>query len=490
MFRYLGLRQAFPHIIEPAGPVVYYGLILAAVGFSVFLILRRLRQRGYGGKQLTVILLFTLFAAFPAGFAASKAAAMFYSPPDFWSLRLLAEQALSGNSHTYHAVVIVSGLLLLGFFKAMRYKAAEILDTVFLYLPAAHALGRTGCLFIGCCWGRYTRLDFFGLCTVDFVNPVPLYSILANILIFLGLRRVYNGVYTANRPAEEERRLAGSAAGMYLVLYGSVRIALEVFRPVQEVVLGFTQAQAAMAGFAAAGGVILVKKALNLRQIKTERDRREDSDNDLSGIFSLAGLVAVYLIIFAVTLNLKEVGVLPWPFERAASLGGAFFAVFYYVPFLFFPAVCFFWLKASGMGIRDAFRAPVFHPVFVLAVAVSIGYSVYLLFPGIAGRGPATLWIPVAVLSTMNAAGEEFAFRHAFLNMFAHAGYGKVSANGFQGILYGLPHFVIGGAAFGIFAVLYGWLLGWVRYRSASLIPCIICHFLIDIGCIGAPMLY
>ncbi|MBS3809849.1 MAG: CPBP family intramembrane metalloprotease, partial [Desulfobacterales bacterium] len=164
-------------------------------------------------------------------------------------------------------------------------------------------------------------------------------------------------------------------------------------------------------------------------------------------------------------------------------------AIWYYLPFLFFPVLSFFWLRAAGIPVGEAFRWNRFPPVFYLALLCSIGYSVYLLVSGYPDLKGGLYWVPVAVLSIMNSVGEEFAFRHAVFEIFQNAGYSISVSNGIQGILYAVPHFIIGGASFGILAFFYGLLLGTVRMRAGSITPCIISHFFIDIGCIGLPML-
>lgn len=206
-------------------------------------------------------------------------------------------------------------------------------------------------------------------------------------------------------------------------------------------------------------------------------------------LLSLAGLIAVYLVVFAATVCLKKSHVLPWPFLRVPDLYQAYAAIGRYLPFLLFPALALFWMLAAGIPVRRAFAWNRTPPVFYVALLCSIGYTLYLLVL----RDPALrggfFWPPVVILSIMNAVSEEFAFRQAFFQVFQTAGYPASVSNVGQGLFYALAHFAIGGAVFGALAFFYGLLLGLVRIRSGGISAGIICHFWIDIGCIGYPML-
>src|SRR5574341_984173 len=96
----------------------------------------------------------------------------------------------------------------------------------------AHAIGRVGCLTLGCCYGRRTGLPFAirydspqakavrvgGLSGVH-IHPVPLYEAGYN----LGLFALLNAIAFAGAPQ-------GIPTATYLVLYGAGRFALEALR--------------------------------------------------------------------------------------------------------------------------------------------------------------------------------------------------------------------------------------------------------------------
>ena len=115
----------------------------------------------------------------------------------------------------------------------MRRVHLPVLRTADLFAPGValgHGIGRLGCFAAGCCWGRATHLPW----AVTFNNPdasnvgvplgVPLhptqiYESLAEFLITVILYRLAS---RAHKP--------GSVIGLYLVLYGAVRLGVEFFR--------------------------------------------------------------------------------------------------------------------------------------------------------------------------------------------------------------------------------------------------------------------
>lgn len=116
----------------------------------------------------------------------------------------------------------------------------RLADFTVTSLPVAHALGRIGCLFNGCCYGKPTThapsiqfpadsLPWYnqhveGLIPRDApaslpVHPVQIYEALANLLIFAFLILLFR------RPHRD-----GSISAAYLLSYPVARFALELLR--------------------------------------------------------------------------------------------------------------------------------------------------------------------------------------------------------------------------------------------------------------------
>jgi len=482
MLYYLGLTPAYPWL-RTFNVFLYHGILLLAVLTAMYLVARRLSAAGYEKKQILIICAFTLLVAFPLGITTSHAAAMFYRPIDFWSWQALMQAAFTGSTHTFHASIIGPAIILLVFFRLMKYRALELIDMVFLYVPVAHAIGRAACLIIGCCWGRSVLFDFFGIFSFRFRNPVPLYAILINLAIFFLLRRIYEAIYNTEAP---NRGYSGAILGAYLVLYGGVRMTLEIFRVESIVAFGLSQAQIVMIGFILIGSAILFVAALRNR---SPREQKTASQEKLTRYLCLVGFAGSYMLGFFALYRLMRTHVLGWPFAPVNNLTAAYSAILEYSPVILFPVLALVWLKLAGLPLWTHFKWRRFSWLLYPALAASLGYSVYLLVlrqPELRGL---VFWPPVIILSLINAVSEELTFRHGFFRLLETAGYGPAFTVAAQAALYSLAHFGLGSAVFGTLALCYGLLLGALRAQTQSVTPCIICHLLIDIGCIGYPML-
>ena len=174
----------------------------------------------------------------------------------------LAIAAVWDGGLTFHGGLAAG--IVAGYLYTLRTKTRPGLfaDLVAPSLALGYAIARIGCFLNGCCYGRpydvlwavRFRADGGPDITVP-SHPVQLYSSAANLLIFLVLISL------------EKRRLApGSLFGVWLVLSGVERFAMEVFRrgvTADVIWNGFTQAQA-VSGLLVISGVTVI--ALSYRQ--------------------------------------------------------------------------------------------------------------------------------------------------------------------------------------------------------------------------------
>jgi len=91
--------------------------------------------------------------------------------------------------------------------KRLTFKELELLV---IPLTLSHAIGRVGCLFAGCCYGKEIW---------NFKQPVPLYESLALVVLFLILRK-----------KEKEKLPMFGLTQIYLIGYSSIRFVLEFLR--------------------------------------------------------------------------------------------------------------------------------------------------------------------------------------------------------------------------------------------------------------------
>ncbi len=253
LYALLNAHISFP-ILGTILNAVYYGLIMAGIVCSSLLICRTLihleipTQRAVGFTILVCIL------ALPAGLISSRAANMFYFPITNWNWNFFVEQFVNGRNETFHAALILPFLLVTLLMKIMKIDIRPGWDAVFLHIPLAHAFGRMGCFLVGCCWGNEVQLTFIGK-NWRFENPVPLYALSLNVLLYFILKRTFRRVYDSPL---SDMSLRGAVAALYLILYGCERLGLEYLRKEPIVALGMTQGQIAMIGFIGLGFLLLI----------------------------------------------------------------------------------------------------------------------------------------------------------------------------------------------------------------------------------------
>jgi phosphatidylglycerol:prolipoprotein diacylglycerol transferase len=534
MINFLGWGDRYP-FLKTVGEVIYYGSIIAVIVVFLVLVGKRLLRLGYPKQRVVVFTLLSILMSFPAGYMGSRAAGMFYRPFDEWSFQLLFDSMLHGSSHTFHASLILPLIFGAIFCRFLRLKFLEVFDTIYLYVPLAHAVGRVSCLIVGCCWGSHIGMNLFGL-HLSFQNPIPLYAVLANVCIYLFLRRLYGDVYASPRM---RARFRGVVLASYFGIYAAVRIIFEVFRSERRIFFQLTQAQIAMGFYILFSAALFATVIFLYRRQRTaaaparaaigsarppdagagyrpvagetaekriEQVQHADADSGLgdehatvradSGVenlkrlFSAAGLLVFFMLAtFLIYYLTRQIYVWKWPFQPAVSLTDAYARILYYMPVLLIPAIALAWLKKCNEPIRPWFAWHRFSWVFVIGLALSVYYAVELLvLRNIQLRGLA-FWPPIIILSAMNAFAEEIMYRLALYRMLRRADYSKWVCLVVQSVIYSLIHFMIAGPVLGLFSLVYGFIMGLMTQRSKSLVPAIVCHFIIDLGCIGMPIL-
>jgi hypothetical protein len=370
----------------------------------------------------------------------------------------------------------------------------ETFDAISLYLPFAHALISLACLLNGCHWGAVCRIDIYGW-HLQFPNPVPLYAIAANIGLFLFLRRLYRHLYG---DAQHREHHGGTVTAVYFMLYAAIEIILEVFRTEPRIYLGLTMAQLS-SGFYLLLSTVLYFFLLSRRRwsvlasaARTETAGAGDrSRHPLDSLLTPAFFVVFYLLAIFLFYHLtRTLKIWQWPFLRVTSLADAYLRIFYYLPVMAMPLFALLGLKRSKLAIQPYFKWNRYSWTFLLGLVVSLYFAVDLLVirqpPRMRGI---EFWPPILMLSLMNAVSEEIMYRLALYKLIRRGPYPGWVAYMVQSAIYALIHYMIAGAPLGTIAVLYGLVMQLVVNRNRSLIPAFICHFIIDIGCIGRPLL-
>ncbi len=257
----------------------YYGSILTAIALCFYLAYLRLIKAGYSKKQAATVSLVTGITAFPLGILSSRAANMFYSPLELWSLSEFFIQTFSGGIHTFHTCWVLPTIVLIVTAKWQKIRLIEIFDIEFLYMPVGHTIGRVGCLIVGCCWGDQTSCHI-GNKIYQFHTPIPALAVLNNMLLFLFIRYLFKKIYykknetasgLTNRSPDDLTRIlfAGTIIGTYFTGYGINRFLLEYIRIEKIVTFGLTQAQLAMVVYMITGLVFFTY--VGVKYVKSRR---------------------------------------------------------------------------------------------------------------------------------------------------------------------------------------------------------------------------
>jgi membrane protease YdiL (CAAX protease family) len=379
------------------------------------------------------------------------------------------------------------GLLIFGLLRKRRVLA--FLDAAGLYLPVVHLLVGLFWLLLGGFQGKQTAIQLYGL-YLRFQNPTALYGVIADVCLFVFLKRLH----AVTREGEAMRaRFGGVVFASYLMLHASMYIVLNVFENENPAYLDLTLTQIAMAVYLVLSLSIFWALFFAPSALCTSTpsvDPAPGPVDDLKRLLFPASLTAFFLTTtFLIYFLTRIVMVWKWPIQPVATLADAYARLFYYMPVVVIAVSALAWMKKNGEPIRPWFNRGRISVVFAIALLASIYYSFELLvLKGHTLRGGA-FWPPVIMLSVMNAFCEESMYRLALYRAIIRAGYSGWVALIVQSVVYSLIHFMVVGAVLGLFSLIYGFVLGLMVHRSKSVSYAMVCHFIIDIGCIGMPLL-
>lgn len=232
---------------------VYYTTIAIAFLFAVVSIYQCLKKIGLASKKSLSFLLTAILLAVPFGYISSKMANMFYYTPDRWNWAFFIQEFMEGHHHTFHASILLPLFVISVLIKLFSFPFWKVWDTIFLFVPMTHAIARVGCLLVGCCWGEIITIQWLDH-SFRFKNPVPIYSIGLNLLLFCFLKKRFNRIYFSIK----DDQFSGTIVAFYLIIYGVIRFFLEMIRLNPIIAYGLTQAQWAMIGFIIVGSILFL----------------------------------------------------------------------------------------------------------------------------------------------------------------------------------------------------------------------------------------
>ena len=182
---------------------------------------------------------------------------------------------------------VVLGILVGGLI--VRRKKVDVplyLDLVIPQIALAQGFGRIGCFLAGCCYGKPTHSHFGVIFPPEAIAPsgVPLIptqliSAIGDFLIFIILLLLSNyatdylKVKKGEGPGTDRKSFfqPPSISGMYLILYGIGRFAIEFLRAdPRRTALGLTSNQYVSILFLAAGIALIVYGAKRAKRLVSE----------------------------------------------------------------------------------------------------------------------------------------------------------------------------------------------------------------------------
>ena len=207
-----------PILFKIEGLTIYtYGLFVAGgIAISFFLGLRRSRRLDIPEQIIYNLIFLAILVGIIGARLIHITAGWSYYQRHFWEIFMLRRGGLA-----------IQGGLLFGlasgvwYLRRKKIAVRPTIDTFFLYLPLGQAIGRLGCFFNGCCYGKPSTLPWainFPFLTYR-VHPTEIYYVLSDATLFLIL---YIFSRTETKP--------GELTAWYLIFYGFTRSAIDNLR--------------------------------------------------------------------------------------------------------------------------------------------------------------------------------------------------------------------------------------------------------------------
>jgi phosphatidylglycerol:prolipoprotein diacylglycerol transferase len=199
-----------------------YGVLVAA-GFliGIAILARRARREGLPPEKISDLGVLLVVA----GMAGGKLFHILF----FWDEFIAGWRAEGLHSlregFVFSGGFTVAALAAVVYLRSRRLPVAKIADLIAPCGAIGHALGRLGCFFNGCCYGKACSLPW----AVTFppphamagipVHPTQLYEVIGNVALFFGLSAF-----------AKHKRFDGQVWWLYVLSYGILRFVIEFFR--------------------------------------------------------------------------------------------------------------------------------------------------------------------------------------------------------------------------------------------------------------------
>lgn len=202
-----------------------YGVCLVTgIAVAVIMAVLKCKRKGLEWENVFII----SFVAIGLGLFGARVVFLLitYSPNELWRIFSTGNWSLIAKS----GLVFYGGLIfgIIGAFFGAKIAGVRLLDYEHVltpYLPLAHAFGRIGCLFAGCCYGKETDSIFSVVYETPLSDaptnlpliPVQLYEAALNLILFFWL-------------SKRSKNKNSPLLATYLCAYAIIRFLIEFLR--------------------------------------------------------------------------------------------------------------------------------------------------------------------------------------------------------------------------------------------------------------------
>ncbi|PQJ81784.1 prolipoprotein diacylglyceryl transferase [Polaribacter glomeratus] len=208
----------YPKIIEYQNITIYTYALCIVLGTLLAVIYTKIQTK----KALNLEIPNNFFyLVFTAGFVGGKLF-LFFEKPIYYLQNPKSIFNIFSGGFVFYGSFICCVFTIIWYLKKHKTSALPMLDILAITTTIVHAIGRMGCFFAGCCYGKPTD-SFFGVIFPTTnnvaVHPTQLYEVFS-ILIIMCLLFII----------KRNKKFNGQIFISYITLYAIARSILEIYR--------------------------------------------------------------------------------------------------------------------------------------------------------------------------------------------------------------------------------------------------------------------
>lgn len=234
--------------------VYSYGFFVAlGILAATLWLVRKVEKKGVSAQFVIDFVLLVVIA----GIVGARLAYIFLYDPGYYFSHPLQIFMLQQGGMAFYGSLVFGLIAAIVYLRKARIPILAFFDLAASSVMLGYAVGRFGCFFRGCCYGRPAS-GAWGIVfpAVDDLTryPTQLFSVAAGLLIFMILELISSRI-----------RFRGQVIASLFILYGLTRSVIEYFRENSSFWGGGTASLAAF-GIAVAGGAVywyLAQKAID-----------------------------------------------------------------------------------------------------------------------------------------------------------------------------------------------------------------------------------